>query len=77
MCLSTAKVNMGLDKFMLTLLNQENRHIWDMNYDSGENLKQIGVGVQFHYIKTKKIAMVSSRDQYLVIYRKDIPAELN
>ena len=48
-----------------------------MNYDSGENLKQIGVGVQFHYIKTKKIAMVSSRDQYLVIYRKDIPAELN
>jgi hypothetical protein len=45
MCLSTAKVNMGIDQFMVTLLNQENRHIWDMNYDSGENLKQVGAGV--------------------------------
>ena len=68
---------MGIDKFLPTLLNQDNRHIWDQNFDSGGLIKQIGANVQLHYIKTKKIAMVSSRDQYLVIYRKDIPADLS
>lgn len=31
--------------------------------------------VQLHYVKTKKVAVVSSRDQYIVIYRKDILAQ--
>jgi hypothetical protein len=45
MCLSYAKVNMGLDEFLPTMLNQDNRHIWDINFDSGGVIKEIGESV--------------------------------
>ena len=53
------------------------RGIWDANFDSGHLIKQVGPMVQLHYINTKKVAVVSSRDQYVLIFRKEIPAECN
>ena len=40
----------------------------------GSKLQDIGESVELHYMKTKKVAVVSSRDQYLVIVTKVIPA---
>ena len=40
----------------------------------GSKLTDIGESVELHYLKTKKVAVVSSRDQYLIITTKIIPA---
>ena len=70
-------VNTTLDNLMEKMSNYETRHLWDQNFESGRLVRQIGPQVQLHYIKTKKVAVVSSRDQYVVIYMKEIPAEFN
>lgn len=57
--------------------NYDTRGQWDQNFESGKMVRQIGPMVQLHFMKTKKVAMVSSRDQYIVIYRKEIPAQYN
>jgi hypothetical protein len=38
-------------------------------------VKEIFKNVEIHYLKTKKVAVVSSRDQYLLISGKEIPSE--
>lgn len=77
MCHSNAKINTGIDDLFSRMSNYDNRHKWDANFESGRMVRDIGPNVQLHYIKTRKVAMVSSRDQYLVIYRKEIPANVN
>ena len=39
--------------------------------------KIIGPNVGLQYIKTKKVAMVSSRDQYICMVRRDTPANMS
>jgi hypothetical protein len=74
MCHSHAKVNTTMDNLLVKMANYDTRHLWDVNFESGKLVKEIGPMVQMHYLKTKKVAVVSSRDQYVVIYKKDIPA---
>ena len=40
----------------------EPRHLYDANYDVGYLVKQLNDDAAIHYIKTKKVAVVSSRD---------------
>ena len=40
-------------------------------------MKDLGDNAQIHYLKTKKIAMVSSRDLYIVLMNKVIPPEIS
>jgi hypothetical protein len=45
-----------------TIANYNTRGTWDINYDSGYLLKTLTDQISIHYIKTKKVAVVSSRD---------------
>lgn len=35
---------------------------WDPNFDQGSLIHNLGYGIELHYLRTKKIAVVSSRD---------------
>lgn len=41
--------------------------MWDQNFKEGKKVKDIGENVELHYSRTKKIAVMSERDQYAVI----------
>ena len=73
-CHSNATINSSLDNILLKMEDYSNRHHWDPNFEKGMMVKEIGPDVSLHYVKTKKVAVVSSRDQYLLIYAKEIPA---
>ena len=44
------------------LLNEETTSLWDPNFLEGKLLKRIGEDTALTYMKTKKVAVVSSRD---------------
>lgn len=48
---------------------------WDPNLLEGQMEKEISEDAALIYMKTKKIAVVSSRDQYLVAIKRLIPAD--
>jgi hypothetical protein len=62
-----------MDNLLEKMQNYDTRHEWDQNFEKGGLVKVIGPNVGLHYIKTKKVAMVSSRDQYVIIARREIP----
>lgn len=72
---STANIKMGLDEFIEIMKNPDNRFDWDQNYENGYTEKILSENTRIDYLKTKKVAMVSSRDMYLVLMNKKIPAE--
>jgi hypothetical protein len=58
-----------------TIADYNTRGTWDINYDSGYLLKTLTDQISIHYIKTKKVAVVSSRDQYLNLSVRTVEAE--
>lgn len=72
---SNAIINEGLDRIVDFIADYEDRHLWDSNYSAGGVIKSLGEDSELHYIKTKRVAMVSPRDQYLVINRRNIEPE--
>ena len=57
------------------LENQEIKPEWDPNHMESKIIKDIGENVQIQYFKSKKVAMVSSRDGYIVICSKELQPE--
>jgi len=48
----------------------DTRHNWDPNVQDAKIIKEFNDDGVFAYMKTKKVAVVSSRDQYLFIHRR-------
>ena len=44
------------------LVDEEQTALWDPNYMEGKLIKKIGEDTALTYMKTKKVAVVSSRD---------------
>lgn len=64
----------SLEELQVILSDHASKPDWDPNYQEGRLVKQIGDSVDLHYLRTKKIALVSSRDQYLVYVEKWLSA---
>ena len=75
MCKSQAKIQKNIDEFVEIMADPENRKSWDQNYESGHIEKELSENVRIDYLRTRKVAMVSSRDMYLVLMNKIIPPE--
>ena len=74
MCKSVSKAPIGIDELTNLISNYNTRAEWDLNFESGHEVKQLGESCHVEYQKTKKIGMMSSRDLYLVVSKKIIPA---
>lgn len=74
-CHSNAKVEGTIEQISDILNDYETRGIYDVNYDNGFLVKELTDDISIHYIKTKKVAVVSSRDQYLILCLKMIDAQ--
>lgn len=72
--LSTATIQASADKIFNLIKNYEHKTRWDQNFQEGRKVMDIGEAVTLHYLRTKKIAVVSGRDQYLVTKEREIPA---
>ena len=75
MIYSNAIVNENLDTIVDVISDYENRHKWDANFSDGGLLKSVDKDSQLHYIKTVRQAVISCRDQNLLINRKIIEAK--
>lgn len=74
-CHSNAKIE-GTVEFISDIIEDyKMRGIWDVNYNNGYLINQITDEISIHYIKTKKVAVVSSRDQYLTLSVKLIDSK--
>lgn len=62
MCRSTGEINASADKMLELISDYNTRAGWDPNFMEGSKIMDIGEGVELHYMKTKKVAVVSSRD---------------
>ena len=58
-----------------TITRYDVRGDWDVNFDSGQRIKQMDEFSSIHYLKTKKVAVVSSRDQYLNLKLRTVEPE--
>lgn len=72
--LSTATVQAPLQEICDIIKDYGNKPDWDPNFHEGRKVMDIGGSVELHYLRTKKIAVVSGRDQYLVFVEKWLPA---
>ena len=57
-----SKIKAPIDTILSTITDYKEVPIWDPNFDSGRLIHNLGYGIEFHYLRTKKIAVVSSRD---------------
>jgi len=65
---SKANVNTSLDNLVKVIEDVDIRSQWDPNMDSAKKIHAFDdVGGAFVYLKLKKIAIVSSRDQYMLV----------
>ena len=71
---SHSKVKTGLEDLYKKMTDYDTRGQWDYNFHSGRLVKPIGPDVELHYMKTKKMALVSPRDQYILIASRNISA---
>ena len=75
MCHSQAQIEKSAHEISEVIADYKTRHLWDCNYAEGYLVKEMSENISIHYIKTKKVAVVASRDQYLVISLQTIKAE--
>ena len=72
---SKCMVETTLDKLIFMIEDNDTRAEWDPNMHSGALVKDMfKVGAALSYLKTKKIAVVSSRDQYFMIQTRKFEA---
>ena len=71
-CHSHATIEASTDIITDTIADYENRGTWDGNYGEGYFMKRLTDDTDVHYIRTKRVAMVSPRDQILVVNAKII-----
>ncbi len=75
MCHNTTHIEKPLQRIWDLIVDYEHKAEYDPNYMEGVKIKDIGPRVSLHYLKTKKVAVVSSRDQYLLVTNKLIEPE--
>ena len=61
---------MKLENLLEVLQDFDQNKYWNPNMQEGKEVLQIADDCFFRYMKTKKVAMVSSRDQYSVIFKR-------
>lgn len=72
---SNAQINLKMTEFVEILQDYNRKTEWDPNFAEGYKVMDIGDNVQLHYLRTKKVAVVSSRDQYMLICNRYIEPE--
>ena len=64
---TTGTVDCCLEEIEYVMEDFKNRAKWDANFQEGGVVKELGANSQFHYVRTRRVAVVSSRDAYTAI----------
>ena len=64
-----------MDELIKIMDNPDFKKYWVPNYEIGHIERHLSENVRIDYVKTKKVAVISSRDMYMVLMKKFIQPE--
>ena len=76
---NNAKIKCTIDELVPAIDLDEHKFKYDVNYAQGGLIKKISDDCDIRYLRTKKVAVVSSRDLYMLthnIYTDNPPSKL-
>mmetsp|Transcript_15321 Transcript_15321/g.25885 ORF Transcript_15321/g.25885 Transcript_15321/m.25885 type:complete len:105 (+) Transcript_15321:1043-1357(+) len=62
---NTAQIKTTMEEILALGKNFDIRHEYDPNFQEGGEIMQLGDNINLLYVRSKKVAMVSSRDQII------------